>query len=169
MRGPSFSRDGKWVCFTSDPTGQVQIWKIPTSGGDAIPVTVNGGFMPELSPDGAYIYYVQTWNPPSPLWRVPVSGGAPAKLLEGVLQANFVTLDRGIYYIDRPSGQGANLMMDAPSGEARLQYFDLTTRRTTTVARNLGNVFVGPLTATKDGRDDLLYPSGLLRGRFDAG
>ena len=43
-------------------------------------------------------------------------------------------------------------MNDAPSGETRLQYFDLATRRTTTVARNLGNVFVGPLTASLDGR-----------------
>jgi len=37
------------------------------------------------------------------------------------------------------------------SGETRLQYFDFATRRSTTVARNLGNVFVGPLTASRDG------------------
>ena len=47
-------------------------------------------------------------------------------------------------------------MTDAPSGETRLQYFDLATRTPTTVARNLGNVFIGPLTASEDGRT-ILY------------
>jgi hypothetical protein len=149
---PSFSRDGKWIYFTSDRTGVLQIWRARTSGGNAVQLTSNGGFMPEPSPDGAYVYYVQTWNPPSPLWRVPASGGAPEKVLDGVLLANFVVLEGGIYYIDRPSGQGASQMTDAPSGETRLQYFDLKTRRSTTVARNLGNVFIGPLTASTDGR-----------------
>ena len=60
-------------------------------------------------------------------------------------------LDGGIYYIDRPSGEGGLLYTDQPSGETRLQYFDFATRRSTTVARNLGNVFLG-LTASKDGR-----------------
>jgi hypothetical protein len=60
-------------------------------------------------------YYVQRWDPPSPLWRVPASGGAPEKVLDGVLLANFVVLEQGIYYIDRPSGQGASQMTDAPS------------------------------------------------------
>ncbi len=39
--------------------------------------------------------------------------------------------------------------VDRPSSETRLQYFDLATRRSTTVARNLGNVFIG-LTASPD-------------------
>jgi hypothetical protein len=59
-----------------------------------------------------------------------------------------------IYYIDRPSGEGGLLYTDRPSGETRLQYFDLPTRRTTTVARNLGDVFLG-LTPSRDGRTSL--------------
>jgi hypothetical protein len=38
-----------------------------------------------------------------------------------------------------------------PFLETRLQYFDFATRRSTTVARNLGNVYLG-LTASRDGR-----------------
>jgi hypothetical protein len=38
-----------------------------------------------------------------------------------------------------------------PFGETRLQYFDFTTRQSRTVARNLGNVYLG-LTASPDGR-----------------
>ena len=152
---PSFSRDGRWIYFTSNRTGQRQIWKVPASGGDAVQVTNNIGFAAFESPDGTYLYYNQTMETPSPLWRQPVSGGLPVNVLEGVVRAAFTVLDRGIYYIDRPSREGGLLFTDQPSGETRLRYFDFTTRRTATVARNLGNVFLG-LTASKDGRT-ILY------------
>ena len=47
-------------------------------------------------------------------------------------------------------------MIDRPSGETRLEYFDFSTRRSTTVGRNLGNVDI-PLTASPDGRT-ILFP-----------
>jgi dipeptidyl aminopeptidase/acylaminoacyl peptidase len=152
---PSFSRDGKWIYFTSDRTGERQIWKMPASGGDAVQVTHNVGHTAFESPDGAYIYYTQTRDKPSPLWRLPASGGVPVKVLEGVVLSNFVVLEGGIYSIDRPSGEGGIHNIDRPSGETRLQYFDFATRRSTTVARNLGNVDIG-LTASPDGRT-ILY------------
>jgi hypothetical protein len=112
------------------------------------------GYAARESPDGAYIYYVQAADRPSPLWRLPISGGVPVKVLEGVVNANFVVLEGGIYYIDRPSGEGG-LYIDRPSGETRLQYFDFATRGSATVARHLGNVDLG-LTASADGRT-ILY------------
>jgi Tol biopolymer transport system component/DNA-binding winged helix-turn-helix (wHTH) protein len=148
---PSFSRDASWIYFTSNRTGQNQIWKVPAMGGNALPVTNNVAFAAFESPDGAYLYYNERMETPSPLWRQPVSGGVPIKVLEGVVRAAFSVLDKGIYYIDRPSGNGGLLLTDEPSGETRLRYFDFATRRTATVARNLGNVFLG-LTASKDGR-----------------
>jgi len=120
-------------------------------GGNALQVTNNVAFAAFESPDGAYLYYNERMETPSPLWRQPVSGGLPVKVLEGVVRAAFSVLDKGIYYIDRPSGNGGLLLTDEPSGETRLQYFDFATRRTATVARNLGNVFLG-LSASKDGR-----------------
>jgi hypothetical protein len=77
------------------------------------------------------------------VWRLPASGGIAVKVLEGVVLASFAVIEGGIYYIDRPSG------------EAPLQYFDFATRRSRTVARNLGNVGLG-LTASPDGRT-ILY------------
>jgi len=124
---------------------------MPASGGDAIQVTNNEGFAPFESPDGCYVYYIQTMNAPSPLWRFPTSGGAPEKVLDGVVLGAFAVLDRGIYYIDRPSGGGGVLYLERPSGETRLQYFNLVTHQSTTVAHNLGNIFQG-LSAFKDGR-----------------
>jgi Tol biopolymer transport system component len=152
---PSFSRDGKWIYFSSNRSGMFQIWKMPASGGDAVQVTHNGGWVPLESPDGAYVYYLQTMDAPSPLWRLPVSGGVPDKVLEGVVLGNYAVREGGIYYIDRPTGQGGVYYLDKPSGETRLQYFDLATRKSTTVARNLGTVDVF-LTVSPDSRT-ILY------------
>ncbi len=142
-RVPNFSRDGKWIYFSSNRTGENQIWKIPASGGEAVQVTKNVGYVALESPDGAYLYYTQTASPPSALWRLPTSGGQPVKVLEGIVFRAFVVLERGIYYIDQPSG------------EAQLQFFDFATSRSTTVARNLGDIRNG-LAASPDGRT-ILY------------
>jgi eukaryotic-like serine/threonine-protein kinase len=151
---PSFSRNGNWIYFSSNRTGERRIWKIPASGGDAVQVTNSEGYAPIESPAGAFVYYVQTLDR-SPLWRVPVSGGVPVKVLDGVLVSNFVVREGGIYYIDRPSDQGGVYLLDKPSGETRLQYYDLATRRSTTLARNLGPVG-NFLTVSPDGHT-ILY------------
>src|SRR5262249_40938590 len=90
------------------------------------------------------IYYVQAIDRPSALLRQAVSGGVPVKVLERVVLGSYVILDRGIYYTDQRSG------------ETRLQYFDFLTRKSMTVAGNLGNVFLASLTASADCRT-ILY------------
>ena len=140
---PSFSRDGQWIYFSSNRTGDYQIWKIPISGGDAVQLTHNGGYAAFESTDGAYLYYTQSQNTSNPLWRLPTSGGQPVKVLDGVVGRTFAVIERGVYYIDRPSD------------EARLQFFDFASGKSTTVARNLGAVRQG-LTASPDGRT-ILY------------
>ncbi len=141
---PSFSRDGKWIYFTSDRSGELRIWKMPASGGDAVQVTPNAGIRPLESPDGAYIYYNEVAFLPGALWRLPTSGGQPVKMVEGVVQSAFAVVQKGVYYIDQPE-----------RGEARLQFLDAATGKSTTVARNLGDVRLG-LTASPDGRT-ILY------------
>jgi Tol biopolymer transport system component len=136
---PSFSRDGRWIYFSSNRSGEYRIWKAPAAGGEAVQVTHNIGTVALESPDGAYLYYTQILGAPSALWRLPTSGGQPVKVLEGVIPWAFTVLEKGIYYID------------APAGEARLQFHDFATGRSTTVARNLGDVSQG-LTASPDGR-----------------
>jgi eukaryotic-like serine/threonine-protein kinase len=148
---PSFSRDGQWIYFNSNRTKEGQLWKIPATGGEAVLVTNGPGYMPQESPDGAYLYYVQAMDGPCPAWRVPTSGGEPVKVVDGVVLGNFVVLKQGIYYITRSLGEGGRHYFDRPSGETRLQYFDFATRRTTTVAGNLGDIDM-PLTASSDGR-----------------
>ncbi len=159
---PSFSRDGHSIYFSSNRSGDPYqtVWKLPVSGGDAVQLTKTAAFAPQQSPDGAYVYYVETLDGASPLLRVPTSGGVPAKVLEGVILANFAVLTGGIYYIDRPAGAGGIHYVDLPKGVTRLRYFDFATGRSMTVAQNLGNVDL-PLTASPDGRT-------ILFGRIDS-
>lgn len=155
---PSFSRDGRWVYFSSARTGEQyqSVWRIPAAGGSAVQLMKGAGYAPQESPDGESTYYVEAIDRPSTLWRVPSSGGTPVKVLDGVLLANFAVLTEGIYYIDQPSGQVGTHYVDQPTGETRLRYFDFATRKSTTVASNLGSVDL-PLTVSSDGRT-ILFP-----------
>ncbi|HET9512683.1 MAG TPA: protein kinase [Gemmatimonadales bacterium] len=155
---PSFSRDGRWVYFSSARTGEQyqSVWKIPAAGGSAVQLTKGAGYAPQESRDGESIYYVEAIDRPSTLWRVPRSGGTPVKVLDGVLLANFAVLTEGIYYIDQLSGQVGTHYVDQPTGETRLRYFDFATGKSTTVASNLGSVDL-PLTVSSDGRT-ILFP-----------
>ena len=108
-----------------------------TSGGEAIPLTRNGGLAALESSDGKFVYYRQVPLGPGPLWRIPVSGGEPVKVLNGMF--DFFVLDQGIYYIDQQTK------------EAKLKFLSFATGTSTLVARDLGRVKRG-LTATPDGR-----------------
>jgi Tol biopolymer transport system component len=136
--GPSFSRDGKWIYFPSQRSGDYRTWKMPAGGGDGVQVTPNHGARAYESPDGSNLYYL-SFSVVSPVWRMPISGGEPVKVVDGVVWFNFWLLENGLYYIDRIGG------------ETRLQYLNFVTGKSTTVARNLGDVSAG-LTASPDGR-----------------
>lgn len=144
---PSFSADGKWIYFSSARTGNHQIWKIPVSGGDAVQVTQDGGWVSFESPDGGFLYYSRTAAVGSsqPLWRLSTSGGQPIKVLESVHNSAFAVHQEGIYYAEDVSN------------EMRIQFYNFTNRRSTTIARNVGNgaTFSG-FTVSPDGRT-ILY------------
>ena len=135
----TFSRDGRWIYFSSMRSGDYRVWKMPAAGGDAVQVTPNqGGGGAIESPDGRSIYY-NSVSVAGSVWRLPTSGGEPVKIVDGVVWFNYSLIDKGLYYIDRLGD------------ETRLQYLNFVTGKTTTVARNLGEVSAG-LTTSPDGR-----------------
>jgi len=134
---PGFSRDGRWLYFSSTRSGDHRIWKMPASGGDAAQVTPNQGGSSFEAKDGSLYYNAVSIV--AALWRLPPAGGEPLKVLDGIIWFNYSVLDSGIYYIDRLGD------------ETRLQFFNFETSRSTTVARNLGEVSAG-LTASPDGK-----------------
>jgi hypothetical protein len=101
--------------------------------------------------DGRDLYFIEAADRPSSVWRAPLAGGAPVKILEGVVLGLFDVVESGVYYVDRASGETGGSFTDRSRGETRLQYFDFSTRRSTTVAHDLGTVGPG-LSAPRDGR-----------------
>jgi len=64
-------------------------------------------------------------------------------VLDGVIRWSFAVVNKGIYYIDQPAD------------EARIQFYDFATGKSTTVAHHLGDVHIS-LAVSPDGRT-ILY------------
>jgi Tol biopolymer transport system component len=78
--GPSYlhswSPDGKWLLFTGDRDGNLDIYKISVEGGDEIRLTDSQGVDDgsEFTPDGAWIYFNSTRTGRMQIWRMRPDG-----------------------------------------------------------------------------------------------
>lgn len=95
---PAWSQDGQWLYFSSNRSGDYQLWKQPVGGGPAIQLTQQGGREAYESFDGQFLYYTRSPNEPG-IWRVPVSGGAETRVLEQGRQGAWALHPQGIYQI----------------------------------------------------------------------
>jgi len=77
---PSFSPDGDWIYFGSDRAG-LEVWKMPSDGGEMQQVTHAGGYEPFPSPDGKWLYYTRPDRPSAGIARMPLAGGAEELLV----------------------------------------------------------------------------------------
>ncbi|UCF38165.1 MAG: PD40 domain-containing protein [Acidobacteriota bacterium] len=105
----SWSSDGRSVYFTSNRTGENQIWKTTFLGPreddaieSAIQVTQNGGFRPIESFDGKYLYYLK-YRGDGRIWRMPVEGGEELLVSESINAwwPNWDLARDGIYFVER--------------------------------------------------------------------
>jgi Tol biopolymer transport system component len=100
----SFSTDGRWIYFTSNRTGEFQIWRMPAEGGQAAQWTRRGGRVARESTDGRYLYFAKVPpDGPASLWRMPAAGGEETLVLESVWAWAWDVTNSGIYYEDVPS------------------------------------------------------------------
>ncbi len=99
---PSWSRDGKWIYYSTSHNGAANIWKLPVTGGPAQPVTSNSGIYAVESLDRKYLYYSRGEHDPT-IWRIPVSGG-PEEQVPGAPKpfdnSHWSLVASGIYVID---------------------------------------------------------------------
>jgi serine/threonine protein kinase len=119
---PYWSRDGKWIYFTSGRAGQAEIWKMPASGGEAIQVTRNGGGTPEESPDGRFLYYERGWPGLLSVWRIPLEGGEETKVLDSVHPlGGWEIANDGIWFFRGPDAKGHSdvCLYDFATGKSR--------------------------------------------------
>lgn len=92
----SFSGDGKWIYFMSGRTGRNEIWKMPAAGGQPLQVTTNGGVAAFETGETLFTKEVD-----EALWQVPVGGVPESKVLENVVNRNFMPAADGIYFMQR--------------------------------------------------------------------
>lgn len=122
----SWSRDGKWIYFTSDRTGALQVWKRPAEGGEAVQVTKQGGagYRPFESPDGKSVYYEKFEGEASALWKVPAEGGEETRVLEQVVEEGWLSwglTTEGIYFYD--------------ASTKAIEFFSFATHKTARIAK----------------------------------
>jgi Tol biopolymer transport system component len=93
---PSWSRDGRWIYFGSNRSGDWQIWKAPAQGGSALRVTKKGGREAFESFDGKFVYYSKLGS--IGIWRVPTGGGEETRVLDHGSQGLWALAEQGIYF-----------------------------------------------------------------------
>lgn len=143
---PQWSRDGAWIYFASDRSGEPQVWKMPGGGGEAVQVIERGGEGPFESPDGRHLWYFKAGTGGAEqLWRRLLPGGEEQQVLPEVFRGNLAMLGDNIYFIPQ---------RDVGSGCYHLQRIDLVTG-TRSLVIDLQDVG-GGLSISSDGRS-LLY------------
>ncbi len=109
---PAWSADGKYIFFTSDRTGEPNIWKMPADGmGEAVQITKGGAYRPMPAPDGKTVFFTKT-ELPEELWRVPAEGGAEEVVPEFAANGffNIWTMKKaGIYFLANSFDQSIKL------------------------------------------------------------
>ena len=119
---PGWSRDGKWIYFTSDRGGGNGLWKAPVSGGSPVLVARQGslpvaefhisrgiaqahpqpkqGSLPAVeSSDGRFVYYE---GPGATVWKIPSGGGSPILLARSGGEPFFESGDGNLLYFSGP-------------------------------------------------------------------
>ncbi len=142
-----WSRDGRWIYFTSEAERSVSnIWRVPADGGAPEQITTQGGFDPQESPDGQYLYYLDRSSLAGKgrLMRMPTRGGEAEALLEGVTPFLWSVTAKGIYF----------LQQEEKDYSVHLHRFsDGGTTRVGTLSLRLAPVQIpGRLTVSPDGR-----------------
>jgi Tol biopolymer transport system component len=139
----NWSRDGKWVYFSSRRTTPWQLWKVNASGvGPEIQVTRNGAWVSRESFDATMLYYTKSQEEPT-LWQMPLPGGEETQILDVAVGAGWTVAGKNIYFLNS-SGTGAERLVT-------LERFDPKTRRREVVMAmprgtrpNLGMLAVSP-------------------------
>ena len=117
---PSFSRDGRWIYFASDRSGDWQVWKTSVRDSSEVQVTHNGGFAALESTDG-YVYYSKSRYPQPEICRVRIPGGQES--------CGFQHLRPRTWASWAPTREGIVFAEDLPSGQAELSLYDPARRQ----------------------------------------
>jgi len=133
-RDPEWSRDGRWIYYTSDESGRWTLWRTPASGGARVRLTSEPGFEPRESPDGRAIYFIDSprvpgLRPTGKLKKVSVDGGAAEPVDVPAMPGAWDVTDTGIVFmVAEDVSAGSTGAADV------LKVYDLAERRVRSLA-----------------------------------
>src|SRR5271170_798704 len=93
VHDPQLSLDGQWVAYSVDKAtlktdkNETRIWMVPTSGGDALPLTAEGASSshPRWSPDGKFLAFLSARKEDqTQVWLLNRQGGEAQQLTDTV-------------------------------------------------------------------------------------
>lgn len=80
---PAVSPDGRYVAFSSNRTGNSNIYRLDINSGDQLQLTKGPSEeFPAISADGKWVIYTATSSSKFTLWKVPIDGGQPVQLTD---------------------------------------------------------------------------------------
>lgn len=98
---PSWSKTN-WIYFSSNRTGEWQVWRIRPQGKLLAQVTAHGGFAPFESPAGDFVYY-KKGRTEAGVCRIPANGGCEESVLNAPprgLWGYWAVGKNGVYFLD---------------------------------------------------------------------
>jgi Tol biopolymer transport system component len=155
MAFPIFSLDDRSIYFIPGPQErEIEVWRMPSSGGAAIQITRGGAFTPQESPDGKWLCYSRYST--HGLWCAPIAGGAEQQILDSVLGGSWTIGPGGIYYIEVSTERNASKLV---------KFYSFETRRSTRIGTVAHTVPEGDYPSTSVSHDGhwLLYTDVVTR------
>jgi eukaryotic-like serine/threonine-protein kinase len=93
---PRASADGRYIVFSSNRTGLLELWRMDSDGKNPIQLTTGGGLNSTITPDGKWVVYVTPGGSANRLLKISIDGGEPEQ----------VTTDTGLSVpVVSPDGQ----------------------------------------------------------------
>lgn len=123
---PVYAPDGQSLYYSSNRSGDWQIWQMSLSGNSVKQITMHGGYAPQPSPDRTRIFYVKKDLPG--IWSLNLDTKMENVELEGFdqkLYGAFAVADSGLFFLNP-----ANKTLDYSS-------FDRTNHRNLTVVKRI--------------------------------
>lgn len=136
-----FSRDGQWLYFSSNRSGQREIWKMNVERADVMQVTQHNGLYAEESLDGRDLYF--TRGDTLGIWKMPLAGGTPSLVVADLSPnawGNWTLAADGLYFTQQST--------------KAIAFYDFGTGTSTPLhTPTKTTAFIGPaLTVSSDGR-----------------
>jgi eukaryotic-like serine/threonine-protein kinase len=110
-RDATWSRDERWIYFTSNRTGNYRIWKCPVNAGEAVQISPDEsreGWHSLESQDGKWLFSMDFEK--NKIWKYFLENRQKQLFLDNVLSFNWALSEDGMYYLQESLSTGESVM-----------------------------------------------------------